>query len=315
MFPDLNRLKLFSLVYTNGSVSGAAKALKISQPGVSQQLKKLETELKIPLFTRTQKRLIPTPAAKRLHEKIAPFMDDLHNEITYLRRPLDTPYGQLAIGASPLFGRQLLPTICSHFRFRFPTVTFTVKLADNETLLAGLEDHDLDLALLERRYNRQTPTPGNENRARLFSFKKIFREELLLVCSAGYYRRKIQENTNYETLKKLEFLQTDYTASLADQWFRLNFKKSPVNLDPVLQSNDLEVIINGVRSGMGLAVLPYHLVKKGIASETLTAVPTQHGQLTSELVLTTIKNRKPGLTENAFRSILEKELDKIQPAR
>ena len=314
MFPDFNRLKIFSLVYENRSVSGAARTLKISQPAVSQQLKKLERELRVPLFTRANKRIIPTPAAKRLHEKIAPFIADLQDEITYLRRPLDTPYGQLTIGASPVFGSHMLPMICSHFRFRFPTVTFNLELADNDTLLSGLTLDNYDLVLMEHDNSRKT-TPVNKNRPPIFSSKKIFSDDLLLVCSSGYYRRKINGKTEYRSLKNLEYLQAEFLSPLVDQWFRLNFKRTPENLHPVMWSNDLQVIANGVKSGMGLAVLPYQLVKKEVDSGTLSVISPHHRRLNWELVLVTIKNKKTSLTEQAFTSIMLKELEKVQAVR
>ena len=308
MFPDFNRLKIFYLIYTNKSISDAARVLNISQPAVSQQLKKLEKELRIPLFTRANKRLIPTPAATRLHDKIAPFIQELQDEISYLRRPLDTPYGRLTVGASELFGRQLLPTICSHFRFRFPTVTFSLHLADNDTLLAGLKSDSFDIVLLDLK----NTSAGNNESTRLFTFENIFSEELILVGSTTYCRRKITAQADYEALRSQEFLQTELTAPLLDQWFRINFKRAPENLSRVMWSNDLQVIVNGMKSGMGLAILPFHMVKNEIEAGRVTVISPRHRQLTRALVLTTIKNKKASLTQKAFTKILEKELKKMQ---
>lgn len=47
---DLNRIHVFYRVYAENSIVGAAEKLHISQPAVSQQIKKLEEEIKTPLL-------------------------------------------------------------------------------------------------------------------------------------------------------------------------------------------------------------------------------------------------------------------------
>ena len=149
MVPDLNRLKVFTHVYEHRSVTKAAHSLKLSQPAISQHLKKLEKELRIPLFTRSNRRLVPTPAAQRLYERMSPLIDELEKEVKHLRRPLDTPYGLLRIGASALFGGTHLPSIFTKIRYRFPTVTFALSSGSSKNLFSTLSQGETDLAIIE----------------------------------------------------------------------------------------------------------------------------------------------------------------------
>ena len=77
MHPDLNRLKVFHQVYVYQCIIKAAETLHISQPAVSQQIKKLEAEINVPLFTRLHKRIVPTAAAHKLFKTVNPFLDQL----------------------------------------------------------------------------------------------------------------------------------------------------------------------------------------------------------------------------------------------
>ena len=307
MLPDLNRLKIFSLVYLNNSVSGAARELNISQPAVSQQLKKLEQELKIPLFTRANKKLIPTPAAVRLHKQVTPFICELQNEVRYLRRPLDTPYGQLRIGSHPVFARHYLPIICGHFRFRFPTVTFVLKQDSNEILLQEVSQGLLNFAVVEKATQARSKKQFDRY---LYTYTKLFEEECVIACSKSYYQRKINGANDYESLKKLEYIScTEGNISLAD-WFHHHFRKTPFDLDYVLTTDDHQSVISGIRCSVGLGIIPKHIIKKELDAGSITIVDTGKKQLQNTLFLAQLKNKTLSLTEKAFLAVLEKGLQK-----
>ncbi|HEY4374066.1 MAG TPA: LysR family transcriptional regulator [Burkholderiales bacterium] len=68
---DLNLLRVFDAVYTHRNVSAAAAALAISQPAVSNALKRLRREFADELFTRSPQGMNPTPAADRAAATVA----------------------------------------------------------------------------------------------------------------------------------------------------------------------------------------------------------------------------------------------------
>ncbi len=131
MLPDFNRLKVFYHIYKLNSIVAAANQLHLSQPAVSQQLQKLEAELKFPLFIRLHKKLVPTAAGERLFKLVEPFVDKLQDEIPHIRQPLDQPSGLLRIGAPREFGKEYLPTFCSSFREQYPDVTFNLNFEES----------------------------------------------------------------------------------------------------------------------------------------------------------------------------------------
>lgn len=63
---ELHQLRYFLAVVDEGTFSAAAKAVRISQSGVSTQIQKLERELGVPLIDRTPRRVTPTAAGARL---------------------------------------------------------------------------------------------------------------------------------------------------------------------------------------------------------------------------------------------------------
>ena len=139
MLPDFNRLKVFYYIYSQNSIVAAARSLHLTQPAVSQQLQKLETEIQATLFIRLHKKLIPTEAAKRLFALVQPFMDSLQEGMNDIRQPLDRPAGLLRIGAPREFGKEYLPPLSNSFRRAYPEVRFTFRFDENAPLLDMLK--------------------------------------------------------------------------------------------------------------------------------------------------------------------------------
>ena len=76
---DLNLLLVFDAIYTERSISKAASRLNLSQPGVSNSLRRLRKSLEDPLFKRDAQGMSPTPRAKTLREPIRQALDLLES--------------------------------------------------------------------------------------------------------------------------------------------------------------------------------------------------------------------------------------------
>ncbi len=68
---NLRHMEVFNAIMRTGSVTGAARALNVTQPAVSAVLKHCESQLNMKLFTRVSGRLQPTPEAKAIFPEIA----------------------------------------------------------------------------------------------------------------------------------------------------------------------------------------------------------------------------------------------------
>lgn len=78
---DLNLLRVFDAVMSEGGVTRAAKALSLTQPAVSQALRRLREALGDELFTRTSQGLRPTPRAEWLWPQVRGALASLHQAI------------------------------------------------------------------------------------------------------------------------------------------------------------------------------------------------------------------------------------------
>src|SRR5215211_416523 len=63
---EMRHLRLISAIAEHGSMTAAGRVLNLTQPALSHQLRELETRLRSPLFVRTARRMVLTPAGEQL---------------------------------------------------------------------------------------------------------------------------------------------------------------------------------------------------------------------------------------------------------
>lgn len=112
---NLQQLTVFREVMKTGSVSQAARNLHRSQPAVSASLKTLEDDLKMPLFLREGRRLVPVPEAQYLLSEASEVLDRLSAAEQNLTTLRDRRTGRLRIVAMPGPSAFLLPEFISRF--------------------------------------------------------------------------------------------------------------------------------------------------------------------------------------------------------
>ncbi len=304
MLPDLNRLKLFYYVYRARSVVGAAAELNISQPAVSQQLQKLEAELKTSLFTRLHKKLVPTSAGERLFSLVSPMIDGLEVGLPFIRQPSDTPAGLLRIGAPREFGKYYLPRFCADFRRHYPDVCFGFKLKESLPLMTMLREGILDFALVDV-YFEEGSLAGFKD---IFSYDPLLREEMLLVCSRDYYDQRIAGNHSLEHLASQDFVTDEDDPSILDVWFRHHFERVPDKLNIVMRFDSHEALLTSLVLGQGLGVATAHLMWDELQSGELIPLTTRRETLVNMISLVQLQDKVPTLTEKTFRDFLLKAI-------
>lgn len=78
---DLNLLPVLEAIYTEGNLTRAANKLGMSQPAMSNALRRLRKSMDDPLFTRTPRGMIPTNRARRMAEQVRQALDLVQNSL------------------------------------------------------------------------------------------------------------------------------------------------------------------------------------------------------------------------------------------
>ncbi len=123
---DLKQLRYFLAVAEEKSFSRAAERLHISQPPLSQQIMKLESELGVRLFTRTTRSFELTVAGKALMLEAAELLAKMRMTIDTIRQIDRGEVGRLRVGivGSAMWGP--IPALLEQFQSQYPRVTWTI---------------------------------------------------------------------------------------------------------------------------------------------------------------------------------------------
>ncbi|RYY27698.1 MAG: LysR family transcriptional regulator [Sphingomonadales bacterium] len=143
----LRHIEVFHAVYQTGSVSGAARALHVSQPSVSKVLRHAEAQIGFVLFRVVKGRLVATEEAHVLFHEVR----DLHGRIESLQETTKNLRhgggGHLRLAILPSLGLQVTPRAVARFRQSHPEVSFEIKTIHKEDILRSLYERNSDIAI------------------------------------------------------------------------------------------------------------------------------------------------------------------------
>jgi DNA-binding transcriptional LysR family regulator len=241
---ELPYLNVFFAVCREGGFTAAARRLGCSQPAVSYQVRALERTLRARLIERGGRRVLLTPAGERLRQ----FCESFFSELAAIRNELSGGRGRepLRLGSASGFGRYVL----------VPAVR---ALRDQEKG-SGLEIHlrfDSADVVLDRLERGQSEAAFVYTRriSNLLRFRAVYDEELVLIAPP-LFASAAQRRKGLAALAEHPFVTYDEGDYVFGRWFDWNFGDQPSSLTSVAHYSELEEVIDSVREGDGLSIVP-----------------------------------------------------------
>ncbi|RED40599.1 LysR family transcriptional regulator [Paenibacillus sp. VMFN-D1] len=146
---NLNHLNVFVAAAEKMNITGAAKALFISQPAVSKTIKQLEDALQVRLFVRDkQKGIILTDVGREILT-LARQMQSIENRIFQAAsRENQLLTGKVKIGSFPAASTLLLPEAISRFRAKYPQVQIELSEGVSDQIKEWVTDRTVEIGLV-----------------------------------------------------------------------------------------------------------------------------------------------------------------------
>ena len=256
----IRHLQIFlSVCDHENSVTQAAKALFMSQPSVTQAIHELEEYYKVRLFDRLSRRLYLTAAGEEFQSyarRLMGIYEDMENHFSNWDGT-----GVLRIGASMTWGTSLMPPIMHDFRKQHPNSHTRVIIQPSRFLQDKIMQNELDLALLE------TPVQNSALHA-----DHLFSDRLCVITSAD---DELTENKmTKEEFAKREFLLREPGSGSRDI-FEQVMERSGLSVTPVWEAESTTALLNAVKQGMGITVLPRLLVQESVLEGRIKEVKVQ----------------------------------------
>lgn len=146
---DLNLLLVFNAIYVEKSISGAAKKLGLTQPAVSNALRRLRTFTGDPLFYKSGRGVSPTRAAETLSIPIGHALDTMERGLSsVLNFDPATSKRTFRIGTNDLVHNMLVPALVGLVQRQAPDIVLEFVFQPHEGAVKALKDGAYDLAIL-----------------------------------------------------------------------------------------------------------------------------------------------------------------------
>jgi LysR family transcriptional regulator, hydrogen peroxide-inducible genes activator len=244
---ELHQLRYFVAVADEGSFSRAAAKVRVAQPSLSQQIRKLEAEIGQPLFDRLPRSVVLTEAGRCLLEyarQILASIGDARRCVDELKGKIA---GDVAVGAIPTIAPYVLPELVVTFQNHYPDVTLHIVEDVTEGITRRIEAGELDVALAST--CPRSPT---------LRVELLGREPLLALVPEGHPLAK-QTVVSFDDLKSQRFLLLHEMHCLSQQVHHL-LESRRLLPEIALAGSQLSTIANMVAAEIGVSIVPQMMV-------------------------------------------------------
>lgn len=144
---ELRHLRYFLMVAREGTISGAAAALHVSQPSLSRQMQELERDLGVRLFDRGSRRVTLTEPGMRLRRRAEEIVDLVGRTEDEFRLTADTLAGEVRVGGGETPAMGLLADVIAGFVDAYPLASFSLFSGNAESVSERLDSGRIDFGV------------------------------------------------------------------------------------------------------------------------------------------------------------------------
>ena len=251
---NLNRLAYFAAVVDTGSFTRAAERLGITKTVVSQQVAKLEAELKTALLMRTTRLVEPTEAGRLLHARSVIILREAEDAVSAVTRANAEPSGVLRVAAPNDYGASRIAPLAAAFARRYPACQVELTLSDTRSdPLASQIDLSIRVGWLD---------DSSLQTRRIGGFRQFLVGAPSLARTLAIARP--------EDLANLPFIANSALKEpLTWHFVRGDFERRTIHMRQVLSANATPAVLAATLAGGGLAILPDFLAAEPLAAGDL----------------------------------------------
>ncbi|MBF0707860.1 LysR family transcriptional regulator [Alkalihalobacillus hwajinpoensis] len=272
----LPKLTYFIKIADERSFTRAAKALFVSQPALSKQMKNLEEELGFTLFNRSVKGVELTTKGQAFYEDIKPLFTQINQTVDRYKK-----FDQIRFGSTPILSTYFLPGY--YEQLQYSNVHVTAIREDSLDLVPQLTSHEIDAAIVQN-------TPVIEGMYSTF----LFSEPFVAAVPASLSLAKKKEVTLVECFR--------YTQIIPPTGYLSERVRGILN-DHLFEGDVLETHYLGmgglVALGIGIAYLP-KMMADSIEQKGVVFLPIKGEPLGREMYLHTNSHALLSLLSASF---------------
>lgn len=289
---DRRHLRCLIALDEEGSITRAAERLGIAQPPLSMQIKGLEREIGVPLFTRQPRGVVPTPAGRVLIARAREIERAFQRAQDEARRIGEGRAGRLRVGftESGIFNPVVIRVILD-YRAAYPDVDLALEEHLSTEMIARLARDELDLGFV------RPPLPPEEG----WTAYPVAREAMVVALPLSH-RFASRTSLHLEELADETFVffhrrvRPGLTDRIISACEKAGFAPRTGQVVPKITS-----ALRMVAVGAGITIVPASLV--GFGAGGVAFVALGGSGLSAEIVLLGRENHPSAAARNFIRQI------------
>lgn len=246
---DLRQLEYFQMVSQLGSITKAAERLHIAQPSVSISIQKLEEELGVILFDRSQRQILLTSEGHRFSRHVNHILTSIHDATAEMKDISLLQKGTIRVGVPPMVGAFLFSHIFLQFRKAYPGIELIAEERGSLSILPQLEQGALDVGIITI-----------PNASRNLEIVPITVSQFLVCMAHSHLLGR------HSVISFCELIHEPFILLNADTYSRYliieECRKHQFNPQIVFSSSQTETIFDLVEQGVGISFFLDVIVKK-----------------------------------------------------
>lgn len=266
----IDHLILFHKIASEKSISKVAEECHLSQPALSQQMRKLEEEVGLRLLDRSNRGIELTGSGKVVYKYFQQIIEVYENMLEEIKS-LNHYSGTIRIFASYVVGQYALPCTLHKMNEKFPKYNFTLTTMSSGDVIRKITEEKGSVGFVV----------STANHPDLVS-KHIYTDRGYLVCSEKFYK---ESSITLDKLKTYPMVtMTDHFCS--QRILNQTLKKAGHDIDDfniLMNLDSTESVKASVIANLGFAFLPYMSIKKEIYLKQLKIVEIPGFQVSYDL--------------------------------
>jgi LysR family transcriptional regulator for metE and metH len=257
---EIRHLRMVAAIAASGTVTRAASDVNLTQSAVSHQLRDIEERLGTPLFLRVGKRMVPTPAGRRVLATAHRVLGELDATEDEVRRLGMNKSGVLRVCTQCNTGYHWLPPLLEAFRVKHPRVDVEIAVECTMRPVEALLEGRLDLAIVTQAvHNRHV------------RIRPLFDDEHVAIVAPDhpFASRAFVRSEDFAPEHLLLYTGT------AEDSFTVQEILRPAGVEPRRMSFVMltEAILEMVKARLGISVMQKWAVEPAIRAGQVKAIP------------------------------------------
>lgn len=296
---DWNLLHTFLVVAKERGVTRAAKRLLVTQPAVTNALKRLENSFSCKLIERGQSTFTLTPAGQLLYEECLELYSGVSRIVEVLGSARDEVTGHVTIAALTHSDSPIIDASLARFHREHPRATLSIKVVTSG-----------DVVTLVKRKAASCGISLSSAASQGLQCDMIYREQFALYCGRGNRLYGRHDISREEVLEQayVTFPTDSADGEMAD--FYHARVRMGINKTPVCQSYHLEELRRMIEIGVGIGPYPMHAADRLVKEGRLWLLPRLGESPVFEVALITNPKTRRNAAESAFINIMRDEIAK-----